>query len=71
MPVLPSYRNQSIDLHSKSIDRKDNTGISWIKMDYKDTEMLPLPFLLKFLIMSRWTLTSTEGTYELVSYTFI
>ena len=30
MPVLPSYRNQSIDLHSKSIDwflYVDNTGI--------------------------------------------
>ena len=30
MPVLPSYRNQSIDLHSKSIDwflYEGNTGI--------------------------------------------
>ena len=30
MPVLPSYKNQSIDLHSKSIDwflNEGNTGI--------------------------------------------
>ena len=30
IPVLPSYRNQSIDLHSKSIDwflYEGNTGI--------------------------------------------
>ena len=30
MPVLPSYRNQSIDLHNKPIDwflYEDNTGI--------------------------------------------
>ena len=34
MPVLLSYRNQSIDLHSKSIDRflyEGNTGIQWVK----------------------------------------
>ena len=33
MPVLPSYRNQSIDLHSKSIDwflYKGNTSIYWV-----------------------------------------
>ena len=32
--VLPSYRNQSIDLHSKSIDwflYEDNTFTSWVK----------------------------------------
>ena len=34
MPVLPSYRSQSIDFHSKSIDwllYEDNTGIQWVK----------------------------------------
>ena len=33
MSVLPLYRNQSIDLHSKSIDWflcEGNTGISWV-----------------------------------------
>ena len=33
MPVLPSYRNQSIDLHSKLIDRfiyEGNTGIQCV-----------------------------------------
>ena len=33
MPVLPSYRNQSIDLHSKSMDwflYKGNTSIYWV-----------------------------------------
>ena len=32
--VLPSYRNQSIDLHSKSIDwflYEENTVTSWVK----------------------------------------
>ena len=32
--VLPSYRNQSIDLHNKSIDwflYADNTVTSWVK----------------------------------------
>ena len=32
--VLPSYRNQSIDLHSKSIDwflYEENTVTSWAK----------------------------------------
>ena len=35
MPVLSSYRNQSIDLHSKSIDwflYEGNTGISWVNV---------------------------------------
>ena len=34
MPVLPSYRNQWIDLHGKSIDwflDESNTGIEWVK----------------------------------------
>ena len=34
MPVLPSYRNQSIDLICKSIDwflYESNTGIQWVK----------------------------------------
>ena len=34
MPVLPSYRPQSIDLHSKSTDwflYEGNTGILWVK----------------------------------------
>ena len=34
MPVLPSYRNESIDLQSKSIDwflYEGNTGIQWVK----------------------------------------
>ena len=33
MPVLPSYRNQSIDLHTKSVDWflcEGNTGIKWV-----------------------------------------
>ena len=35
MPVLPSYRKQSIDLHSKSIDwflYEGNTGIQWVNI---------------------------------------
>ena len=35
VPVLLSYRNQSIDLHSKSIDwflHEGNTGIEWVKV---------------------------------------
>ena len=35
MPVLPSYRNQLIDLHSKSTDwflYEGNTGIRWVKL---------------------------------------
>ena len=34
MPMLPSYRNQSINLHSKSIDwflYEGNTDIEWVK----------------------------------------
>ena len=34
MPVLPSYRNQSLDLHNKSIDwflYEGNTGTYWVK----------------------------------------
>ena len=34
MPVLQSYRNQSIDLQSKSIDwflYEGSTGIQWVK----------------------------------------
>ena len=33
MPVLPAYRNQSIDLHTKSIDwflYEGSTGIYWV-----------------------------------------
>ena len=33
MPVLPSYRNHSIDLDSKSFDRflyEGNAGIEWV-----------------------------------------
>ena len=35
MPVLPSYRNQSIELHNKSIDwflYKSNTDIWWVNI---------------------------------------
>ena len=35
VPVLPSYRNQSIDLQSKSFDRflyEGNNGTSWVKV---------------------------------------
>ena len=38
MQVLPSYKNQSIDFHSKSTDwflYEGNTGIEWVK-DLKD-----------------------------------
>ena len=34
MPVLPSYKNKSIDLLCKSMDwflYEGNTGISWVK----------------------------------------
>ena len=34
IPVLPSNRNQSFDLHSKSVDRflyESNTGTKWVK----------------------------------------
>ena len=37
MPVLPSYRNQSIDLLCKSIDwflYEGNTGIQWVKFKF-------------------------------------
>ena len=39
MPVLPWYRNQSIDLHSKSIDwflYEGNTSICCVKTNYND-----------------------------------
>ena len=39
MSVLPSYRNQSIDLHSKSIDwflYEGNTGISWVNLNNRN-----------------------------------
>ena len=35
MPVLPSYRNQSTDLHIKSIDwflYEGNTETEWVKV---------------------------------------
>ena len=38
MPVLPSYRSQSIDLHSKSIDwflYEGNTDTLWVKRKNK------------------------------------
>ena len=37
MPVLPSYRNQSIDLLCKSIDwflYEGNTGIYWVNYEH-------------------------------------
>ena len=37
MSVFPSYRNQSIELHSKSIDRflyGGNAGILWVNVKY-------------------------------------
>ena len=40
MPVLPSYRDQSIDLHSKSIDwflYEDNTGFYWVNKNVLHT----------------------------------
>ena len=39
MPVLPSYRNQSIGLLCKSIDwflYEENTGIKWVKKQFRD-----------------------------------
>ena len=51
MPVLPSYRNQSTDLHSKSIDRfldDANTGFYCVKLISKNENRL------KF-----WTLKET------------
>ena len=38
-PVLPSYRNQSIDLLCKSLDwflYEGNTGNKWVKRSYSD-----------------------------------
>ena len=35
MPVLPLYKNQSLDSQSKSIDwflYEGNTGVSWVKI---------------------------------------
>ena len=43
MPVLPSYRNQSIDLLCKSIDwflYEDNTGIWWVNIKNSAEETL-------------------------------
>ena len=37
MLVLPSYRNQTIDLYRKSIDwfpYEDKTGIKWVKLNF-------------------------------------
>ena len=42
VPVLPSYRNQSIDLHSKSVDcflYEGNTGTSWVNIKFKLDEL--------------------------------
>ena len=40
MPVLPSYRNQSVDLLPKSIDWflcEGNIGTQWVKAQLKQT----------------------------------
>ena len=50
MPVFPSYRNQSIDLHRKSIDwflYEGNTGIYCIK---KFARLVNTPTLRKFKV---------------------
>ena len=44
MPVLPSYRNQSINLHSKSNDwflYEGSAGISWVKRPRHDLKIAP------------------------------
>ena len=45
MPVLPSYRNKSINLHRKSVDwflYEGNTGTQWVKL----IECLLVSFLI-------------------------
>ena len=66
MPVSPSYKNQSIDLHSKSIDRflceavdwflcQGNTGTSWVNW--------------KIMVISRYitTLVSSIVSIKIIS----
>ena len=43
MPVLPSYRNQSIDLLCKSVDcflYESNTSIWWVKNKFQKKEIV-------------------------------
>ena len=45
--LLPSYRNQSIDLHNKSIDQflcERNTGIEWVKFQDNVGKYSPIFF---------------------------
>ena len=54
--MLPSYRNQSIDLHSKSIDwllYEGNTGTLWVNH----------PVILH--IFGTWEMTLTIWTFKL------
>ena len=61
MPVLPSYRNQSIDLLCKSIDwflYEGNTGIYWVNqqslpvIESTASEILSFTFLVDIMEFS-------------------
>ena len=56
MPVLPSYRNQSIGLLCKSIDwflYEENTGIKWVKKQFRDFLKTPILFRKRFLLANQ------------------
>ena len=69
MPVLPSYRNHSIDLHSKSIDwllYEGSTNILLIKVgsqDWRISSYLLVPFfIVKGLILEDYNALSSGIT---------
>ena len=62
MPVLPSYRNQSVDLLPKSIDWflcEGNIGTQWVKAQLKQTafrKIIKISYVVKvaFLLYSKY-----------------
>ena len=85
MPVLPSYRNQSIDLHSKPIDRflyEGNTGTYGLMRHW--TEIWGLYCLWKALrivkivcckqyvgLKTKWTITKVTQNDEIWQLTLL
>ena len=66
MPVLLSYRNQSIDLQSKSIDwflYEGKTGISWVKSQC-------FSLITEFNYFSKNTIREGEGQIPAGIYMF-
>ena len=75
MPVLPSYRNQSIDVHSKSIDwflYESNTSTQWVNYIPRNEEhSLRFYFLGSFFILELKTLTGENNFLKVALLDFI